>query len=339
MENSNKLKVFIDFEAITNNFLKRLPINLNIRFLPYCYTIGVYRNNDVKNGFITKTSLMSFKNFELRTYRKKLKVNLLNDISILAKEKITEENLHDKVEFYGWNPQMENLILNNLFGIECFNASKHNGKQMLSLKIVVPHMHKDNYFQETKKIFAAKQPEVEQNIFNDPGYAASYLGYMRFIAFSKLNKKKYKINLTLDDIALIDTDIMNYNKDDVIKLDYCYRNQDIILKRSKKLTSIDANINRSANNLSQQKRLLKNFEKYAEKYNKKSVVGTNDKQVIADLEEYATKKIVECNWLLKFIKELPDNIASIEEAIMWAEFKIEATNDKIKVFKKERNEL
>ncbi|MFV8499987.1 hypothetical protein ACNQ1M_02730 [Mycoplasma sp. VS424B] len=331
---NNKIKVFIDFEAITNNFLKRLPGNLNVQFLPYCYTIGMYRENDLNKGFMTKTSMMSFKNFNYRTYLNKLKSNLLNDLSILAKEEISAANLAEKVEFYGWNPQMENIILNKLFGINCFNASKYNGKRLLSLKIVVPHLHRDDYFIATRALFEAKQPEVDTSIFDDPGFAASFLGFIRFQLFNKAKKPTNKLNLTLQDLQIIDTDIVNYNKDDVLKLDYCYRNQDIILQRSNHLNTIDSNINKTTSALSHQKKLLKNFTKYAKKYEETQA----DDSLLA-LEKYANDKIHECNLLLKFIKNLPENVASLEDAIMWAELKIEATNDKIEHFKKERKEF
>ncbi|MFV8401058.1 hypothetical protein [Mycoplasma sp. 005V] len=331
---NNKIKVFIDFEAITFNFLKRLPGNIKADMLPYCYTIGMYRDNDVEKGFMTKTSLMSFKDFDYRTYIKKLKSNLINDISILAKEKITFQNIDEKIEFYGWNPQMENDILNRLFQVNCFNASKYKGKRMLSLKIVVPHLDRDDYFKATRKLFALKQPDVDRDIFNDPGFAAAYLGYIRFLLFNKTKKSANKINLSLKDLHLIDTDIVNYNKDDVLKLDYCYRNQDIILERSNQLDTIDSNISKNASYLSNQKKMLANFKKYAEKYS----INKNQDDIQA-LRKYAAEKVAECNLLLKFIKGLPENIISLEEAIMWAELKIEATSDKIEHYKKERKEL
>ncbi|WLP85338.1 hypothetical protein [Mycoplasma seminis] len=331
-----KIKVFIDFEAITNNFLKRIPRKIDVPFLPYCYTVGMYKNNDSKNAFLIKSSLMSFKNFKAKNYVIKLKQNILNDLSILAKEEITLKNIDEKIEFYGWNPQMENLILNHLFNVPCYNASQYrrNKPISLSLKTVVPHDGEQHYFAETKRIIKSKKAGIDIDIFNDPGFAAAFLGYLRFLHFNKIALPKKGLKLSDQDFQKIDTDIINYNKDDVLKLDYCYKNQSIIMQRSKKLDGLNQDINKHSSLLKNQKQSLANFKKIVDKKAK-----FNPSIQVEDLKQMAENKIAQYNLLLKFIKELPDNIVTLEEAIMWANLKIESTEDKILQAKKEKQEM
>ncbi|SJZ50356.1 hypothetical protein [Mycoplasmopsis verecunda] len=328
----NKIKVFIDFEAITNNYLKRLPINLNIRFLPYCYTIGIYRDNDPKKAFMTRTSIMSFKSFKYRVYINKLKSNLLSDISILAKEEITIQNIKNKVEFYGWNPEMENVILNKLFNTNCFNVSRHKGRPV-ALKIIVPHLENVDYFPQTKKILTEKFDDINIEEFNEPGFACSYLGYIRLCLFNKF-KMPGKIRITQLDFQTIDSEIVNYNKEDVIKLDYCYKNQEIILDRSRKLESINQRIGKSSQELHSQRNQLKRFKKFALDDKKKT-----QHIDIENLKKTTEYQIQELKSLLNFMKSLPENVATIEEAIMWSELKIENTEDRLQNLRKEKVEL
>ncbi|QNM93510.1 hypothetical protein H9M94_02775 [Mycoplasma sp. Pen4] len=329
-----KLKVYIDFESITHNFLRRCYLNSKIGFLPYLYTVGLHRNNDLSQKFVHKSSLMTFKNFNFKNYYEKLAENLLNDISIISGEDINRENYLDKIEFYGWNPGMENTVLNRILNVGCKNIiHDHEFKTSISLKLVIPN-DESVYFEETAKIDALNKPDSPFMKHDDPGFRSSFLGYQRFINFNNINTYD-RIILSNEDLIIIDKELINYNKDDVLKLDFCVRNKQLIKQRARKLAKYNEEIAKKSKKLYLAETNLSNLE-YIIGLERNEHKRVND---LVSLEEYIAEKHSLYNRALKYVRAAENNLMTVDEFLHSEKELIKELEKQIQQIRENKNQI
>ncbi|AMD81352.1 hypothetical protein MCANPG14_00808 [Mycoplasmopsis canis PG 14] len=232
----NKIKIYIDFEAITFNYLARINYMYFKKLdeekidLPYCYTIGYFKNQDKKKNFKTLSNIFDltplFKMKNINNFWIKAREILLSDIKQLINYN-GENNILDNIEFYSWNNTLESPILEKLFNLKSNDLS--NGINIGLDKLVPKSLFKSEYFEKTfKSKINELSPKVKFNNETSSGRIAACLGALLIINGNPFYFKKSKLSrhLSDEDIEIIISDVLSYNKDDVVKLSYIEKNKD-----------------------------------------------------------------------------------------------------------------
>ncbi|VEU58781.1 hypothetical protein [Mycoplasmopsis gallinacea] len=224
--------IYIDFEAITENYLSPLGIK-KIHDLPFMYTIGHYNKN---NKFITKTSFFKFDklvkkvNDQNKANWAYIKEHIINSINTLIHENWTAQELEKQIDFAGWNPGLEKKILIEYceFNNSVFNVIAH--KTPIALDKVIPKnlfLKKQNtdYFSYTKPFLS--QMGIHKLQIDKSGNIAAFLGSILLgstIHSSYIFKKLRKTGDNLE-FQKVRQELIKYNLGDVLKLDFYEQNK------------------------------------------------------------------------------------------------------------------
>ncbi|QIW62136.1 hypothetical protein [Mycoplasmopsis gallinacea] len=233
----NKKIIYIDFEAITENYLSPLGIK-KIHDLPFMYTIGHYNKN---NKFITKTSFFKFDKLVKKVNEQNkanwpyIKEHIVNSINTLIHENWTAQKLENQIDFAGWNPGLEKKILTEYckFDNSVFNVITH--KTPIALDKVIPKnlfLKKQNtdYFSYTKPFLS--QMGIHKLQIDKSGNIAAFLGSVLLgstIRSSYIFKKLRKTGDNLE-FQKVRQELIKYNLDDVLKLDFYEQNKQKLTK-------------------------------------------------------------------------------------------------------------
>ena len=207
-----KTEVYIDFEAISNQFARLINLPSGT---PFAYTLGLLNE---KNQFETKTFVMDFTMH-----------NTLTSIWIILRKFIIQDinkiNKHVNIKniiFIGHNPDLETKCIKRLFPE---NETKPLISQKnISLSKLTAKYITDNYFSKLKKIIKMNYSDdlVLNQMLDRNGAIASFAGYWLYtnsIKNLKPKDKRTKYYLALDKKSLL-RELKAYSEDDVKRMIY-----------------------------------------------------------------------------------------------------------------------
>ncbi|QZE12425.1 hypothetical protein [Mycoplasma sp. Ms02] len=202
-----KATFFIDFEAISQPFASQ--ISPNLIQIPVCYTIGYYNEQKV---FKYLTSIIDFTSESLSPYFQ-IRDMLIRDARILCEDQNLVIN-EETTRFIGWNPDLEKIIIKDLFNIdvEPFSNQATSLANFLSQqKEIVEQFHytKSLDLPKSKKLIP-----LNKKMPYSKGYLASYCSYLIYMYF-KFSSQELKIKKTINVSQLI-SDLVSYNQSDVL---------------------------------------------------------------------------------------------------------------------------
>lgn len=217
----DKLKVYIDFEAISMPFSREIKIDKDF---PFAYTLGIYVGKKLK----VRTFIFSFIREDIARIHDYLRINITRDIRTLLKDNTFKIN-PTTVEFIGWAPHLEKTILNNVY--KSVPVIDLNEGQDVSLSRITPDI-KDNYFPELRKL-------VEQNLdkefiitrgLNQDGALAALAGYLLYCQGKNNKEGKYYFDF---DPAVMIKELTMYSQDDVYRMGFIVENPELFAQRKK----------------------------------------------------------------------------------------------------------
>ncbi|QJR43901.1 DUF2779 domain-containing protein [Mycoplasma miroungirhinis] len=204
-KSKQKIRVFIDFEAITNPFARFIKIENST---PYCYTLGLENEHGI---FKSHTYVINFRNYK-KIYEI-LRLHIKKDI-----KKVNPQIKINDVEFVGHNPVLENKCLNKLFPKN--KVLPLISQQTISLSILTRKQFKKEYFVQIKEIINTKSTHnvFKNRILSNNGAIASYVGFLLYCKDNNFETKKhYYIDI---DKQLLIKELKEYSHDDVWKMQY-----------------------------------------------------------------------------------------------------------------------
>ncbi|WP_406616068.1 hypothetical protein ACJA25_01560 [Mycoplasmopsis hyopharyngis] len=220
-------RIILDFEAISSNFVKRLPRNKNIKTYDVVYCVSFSISNLIKNKKQYSKFLFSeLQNKDIYEIENELFWKMITYIY-----KITNTNSIDqiiqKVEFYGWNPELENqffkrIAKKNKLNPILVNHILPNCKSRFSLdKITTGTKYSHCFFKFINDIV----PNYYEKNKDRPGYLAAVLGYIIFcknhsIVIKEKSLEKIAQNTTN---KILWSEILQYSNSDVFKTVYMFK--------------------------------------------------------------------------------------------------------------------
>jgi len=270
-----KLKVYIDFEAISAPFNRELGLTSDF---PYAYSLGIYSGKQFK----TETYVFNFSKENTEDIFEILRVNISRDIKRLTGKKSFVVN-PKTIEFISYAPSLEKRILNKVYkGVKLTDISK--GAMISLSQATEKYIKKDEYFDYLRGYV---EKNVEERFYEKRGLVhdgaiAAVAGYYLYMS---AHNKKGRFNKQPLDIKTLIKELVTYSKDDVVRMKYIEENKEEffevakvrkknILKRNK-LSTEARNIDKTVNFLKTQDQeltvefLLKELKKQAKGINKK----------------------------------------------------------------------
>ncbi|QKT05155.1 hypothetical protein [Mycoplasma sp. OR1901] len=226
-----KIEIYIDFEAITSNFLRRIFKNVPHNFeFPYIYTVGYYKNDDLilDTGYINLKKIWNLENL-INQSKTTLKWMLTKSIRKITGIKNLEINSHN-IDFLVWGNSLEDNIIEPMFGFKTKNIQKGSG---ISIDKVVPSkLFNENYFKKMEAIENQKALYKGSTIKLKPDFSSgamcAVLGAILILNNFKnsYQHKAYDRPLNDDEKNIIIDCISQYNRDDVKKIAFIHKNSD-----------------------------------------------------------------------------------------------------------------
>lgn len=273
-----KIKVFIDFEAISAPFSHKLKINND---LPYAYSIGIHSGKKFK----TKTTIINFNKTSVDNVFEFIRMDIIENIRDLISNKNFKVN-KDSTVFVGWAPNLEKKILNKSFkGIRVIDQAK--GDSISLSKATSEEFKEKEYFIELKKEVKKRVDEkfIQKRGLHIDGALAALAGYE---LLRSAQNKKGEWDIQLPTKTLIG-EIIEYSKDDVVRMSFLHNNPGLFTKRKEEI--IESNKKKSS--ISKTIVRLNNLVK---------ILKTVDPEIKAkDLIEDSEKKLIE-------LKKVKDNL-------------------------------
>ncbi|MEE3928623.1 hypothetical protein V2E24_03480 [Mycoplasmopsis ciconiae] len=258
----DKYTFYIDFEAISPPHFYKLNFSNPLNCLPFCYTIGYY---DKDKHFNIRFKILDFTKATIKNWAKYLKSDIAKHIYELIDKKI--EINSDNVTFIGWNPVLENSVTKYLFDIPTLPLINSG---VISLDSITQNSKyaKNEYFSYFKNLDFQDKYYISAIDTNKNGLIASYIGFLLYCAA----KRKYFKNDYIFkncNLSYIVNELAQYNKDDVLKMDFIIRNYDVIHSKvsnietlRKKITNFSAKINQLKSFNTQIKKYISVSDKY-----------------------------------------------------------------------------
>lgn len=207
-------QVILDFEAINEQHLHKFHNNLKKRTI-FCVSIGIRKNSDKK--FITTYLLADFKDEKL------IQNNLLEQIKNFIELNTSYsswEEISKKIQFIGWNPDLENSFFKEVFkdkeiSIKVKNVIK-NSKFSFSLDRLTKKSKYDKEFFTNIKNTSLK---IYEKYKDRLGFLASLCGMLIFCKINKRKTYKKDLNTLLTNINLkqLKNDLYFYSIHDTYK--------------------------------------------------------------------------------------------------------------------------
>lgn len=224
-----KIKIYVDFEAITFNYLA----SLNFMYfkelgeqkidLPYCYTIGFIDQNKKLNTLSNVFDLTPIAKIKpLKQFWNKAQAQFLGDLKKLLKN--DKLNLN-QLKFYSWNNSLESKLLQKFFNLESIDLAQGRS---ISLDKLVPN----NLFVNDDFSFLFEQQinylskKIKFLPEDSKGKIAACLGALIIASLNSFYTRntKLKTPLAKQQIKQILKQVLLYNKNDVLKLHYVDQN-------------------------------------------------------------------------------------------------------------------
>lgn len=218
-----KLKIYIDFEAISSPFNREIKIS---RDFPYAYSIGLF----VGKKFKSKTFVFNFNKDNIDNIDQILRVNILKDIRELTNKKNFLVN-KDTVTFISYAPALERKILSKVYrGVSVKDISE--GAMISIAQATEEYISKENYFEYLKSYVAINVSGtfIEKRGLNNDGALASIAGYYLYLKAFNLNGKFAKEDINT---RVLVKELARYSKDDVIRMKFIENNRNDFLKKAK----------------------------------------------------------------------------------------------------------
>lgn len=274
-----KLKVFIDFEAISLPFTRKTTIEQNF---PFAYTLGFY----VGKKFKTRTFIFNFQKNHLDHVKDIMRQNIISDIRHLLNQK-TFQVTKDSIEFVGWNPTLERKILGRIF--PHFTVNSLNKGVELSLSRLT-HEITNNYFSYFKKIINNQIDAklIVRRGMDQDGAIAAFAGYLLYASVHD-QRNKYVIDFNLE---ILLQELRRYSREDVTRMHFLNSHPQLFNKRKEKALLLIKQKNKLKSQINQKEKLLKLINKFDGKKTvkqineeiKKELSGLNSQKIIAEKE-------------------------------------------------------
>lgn len=222
-----KIKVYIDFEAISAPFSYKLRIPNDT---PYAYSLGIH----VGKKFIHRTKVLDFNKVDVTDLDDRMRLYIINDIRDILSKRTFAVN-KNSIEFVSWVPNLEKKILSKCFkGIKVIDQVK--GKQV-SLTALTKEEFKGEYFELLKKEVNNKLGSefIEKRGLNKDGALAAIAGYQLY-ADARNIEKKWDIHIPIRTLL---KEIRLYSADDVIRMSWLELNNAEFVKRVKDQVEIN----------------------------------------------------------------------------------------------------
>ena len=223
----NKIKVYIDFEIISNS----LEYEINSKKIPYAYTMGIFVGKDFK----TKIYVVNFNNVDIKDIYNKLNKKITWDIRHILK-KFDFKVSGKSVEFAAFNHVLEKEILKKVFKyINVIDISK--GERISLEKATEREMGKKNYFKELKEVVNKNLSSsfIEKKGLDKSGALAGFAGYILYKNVFPSKNDKY--NLEINSKILL-KEIKIYSEDDVVRMKIIVSNYKLFHDKAKRWNKI-----------------------------------------------------------------------------------------------------
>lgn len=269
-----KIKVYIDFEAISAPFSYKLKIPNDT---PYAYSLGIH----VDKKFIHRTKILDFSKIVISDLDDRMRLYIMDDIRDILKDRSFAVN-RNSIEFVSWAPNLEKKILSRCFkGIKVNDQVK--GKQV-SLSALTKEEFKGEYFKLLKEeVNKNLEPEfIENRGLNKDGALAALAGYQLY-ADSRSIPKKWQIHVPVR--ALL-KEITLYSADDVIRMSWLELNKSEFDIRLAKQVKINAESQKNARTLIKLNAVISMLRKSNQKLTIAEVLKIKEKerQELVDLK-------------------------------------------------------
>ena len=245
-----KLRIFIDFEAISAPFSFKLNIPQDT---PYAYSLGIH----IGKKFKIKTTIVNFNEIGLDSLYEWIRLDIVEKIRDITGKKDFKVN-KDSIQFIGWAPNLEKKILNKSFrGIEVIDQAKG---ESISLTTLTEKEFDGEYF-KTLREFVAKTLDsefIEKRGLKYDGALAALAGHALYASAKNITNK-----FTLDiDLRTLVKEIVKYSKEDIIRMSFLQLNQPIFIKRKKELLILNEKKQKLSIKINKVKRTISILEAY-----------------------------------------------------------------------------
>lgn len=278
----NKIKIYIDFEAISSPF--NWSFNAKEDW-PFAYSIGTFE----KTKFITKSFVMDFGHLKSKIKGSQidglnifdeLKLNLKKDIEALLKN----PNVNfEQITFVAWSGDLERRILWKLFGKK-IEVIDQNSDMHASLKIITSkEIPVDKYFTSFRQdvIKNLDKNFYEKRGLKYDGALAALGGYILLLTQTKRNGKW----LFETDQKTLLKEMIEYSLDDVLRMG-------IIEKNGKEWFDTQLKLNQDRNEQisslskakSKNERLLRELKNFDENLTIKDVIKSIEKENVKNIK-------------------------------------------------------
>ncbi|MBN4084672.1 hypothetical protein [Mycoplasma sp. CSL10166] len=342
---NKKLEIYIDFEAITSNFLKRFfkdtPHNMDF---PYIYTVGFYKDGNLvlETDHIELNKIWNLENliYQTKTIIKKKLTNSIRRITGIKNLEISSNN----IEFLVWGNSLEDNIIEPMFGFKTKNIQKGNG---VSIDRVVPSkLFNEKYFEKMTSIknqdalYKGSIIKIKPEFSN--GALCSVLGAILILNNFKNSHqhKNYKVILTKNERSIIMNCIAKYNKDDVNKIAFIHKNiekKEIIEKQIHKYIKIINSLRNQEVKLNKMNDIFKLLDKNIN-LNKETKIGDAIDKIIKIFEQknqINTKVTIKFYDFLPTFKEYNKDNSFVLRNIKLNRRKIKEVKEQIKIIKED----
>jgi len=175
-----KLRVYIDFEAISAPFNRELNIPQDF---PYAYSLGVF----VGKQFKTKTFIFKFNKEDHTAIDDILRINILRDLRALTGKKDFNIN-RESIKFVSYAPALEKKVLTKVYkGVQVEDISK--GAMISISQATEKYLDKSHYFEYLKE-YVDKNIDsrfVTKRGLTHDGALAALAGYLLYSSALQTN--------------------------------------------------------------------------------------------------------------------------------------------------------
>lgn len=266
-----KLKIFIDFEAISSPFSYDAKLSED---LPSAYSIGVFSGKKFK----VKSTIINFNKINDENINEFIRLDIISKVKQMIGNKDFSIN-RETVEFVAWASNLEKRFLSKIFkGIAVKDMVKGVSLSLNTLTSDV--FDAENYFVYLKKIM---QENLDQKFIKKRGLdkadgaLAALAGYL---LYTKSRNIKGKYTFDFDTKNLMD-EFRHYSLDDVRRMGWLYENPNEYHERKIKLIETHAKNLKIIREISNIKKTLNTIEKF------------DKKMTVSDLNKRLNNKLIE----------------------------------------------
>ncbi|MCC3161031.1 MAG: hypothetical protein K4H23_04915 [Mollicutes bacterium PWAP] len=217
----NKIRVLIDFEAISNPFSRKLKIDLD---LPFAYSMSF----KYKGNWNTKSYVIDFNKVGKYDVYSNIRKSIIKNLKqILGYSfKVNSETIY----FVGWAPILERKLVTKIFN-DNFDVKDLAKGHQISLSKVTRELDK-NYWEDFSKAISRNidnEIASKRAVDSNDGAKAALAGYILFCKANGIKDKKWYFNF---DSSTLLKELYEYSKDDVIRMIMIEENYSSFLEKT-----------------------------------------------------------------------------------------------------------